>query len=56
MALEKDGRIELEELLELDKGTLTDPSDLMKLIFKLDLKHSESLKTCETYEKFGLDT
>ena len=56
VALEKDGRIELEELLEQEKGSLTEASDLMKLMFKLDLKHSESLKTCDAFEKFGLDT
>ena len=55
VALEKDGRITLQELLGQTKGPLTDTNDLMKLMFRLEMKHKESVKNCEEFEQLGLD-
>ena len=55
VALENDGRITLKELLEQDKGPLEDTNDLMKLMIRLELKHSESVKNCKDFEEHGLD-
>ena len=56
IALENDGRITLKELLEQDKGPLEDTNDLMKLMMRLELKHSESVKSCKDFEQYGIDT
>jgi hypothetical protein len=55
VALENDGRITLKELLVQDKGPLEDTNDLMKLMMRLELKHSESVKDCKDFEEHGLD-